>query len=360
METGGYKKAETFIRDIIKKKGLKPGDRLPTFRQLAKDAKISIATVQRVIAAMVSAGSLVSRVGSGTYISDYRNGVASLIGVIAPFSTPESGNFMSEIFVGIQDGLKAYNAHYLYYAHPNEIRDFSADKLAAELRKIESLNIKGFLIDHFGDDEKIWDFIEKTGLPAVCINNVHPYHKLSCVTLDNYSGGVQAAECFIKNGHCKCGVLTASPVNTSSVQERIAGFIATLRKNGAEFSEKDIIEIIGDKEHNLSRLKNHIQTSGITAFFAINDSVAATAMAQLKADGFKLPDDISFIGFDGSSLCDQIEPRLTSIRQSGVDMGAKASSMLCSMTNGEIPATGEVMEMRLPPKLIEKSSVRKI
>ena len=362
MEIGGYKKAESFIKDFIKEKSLKPGDRLPPFRKIAKEAHISIATVQRVIAAMVSGGSLVSKVGSGTYISEHRSGASVLIGVIAPFSMPESGNFLAEIFIGIQEGLKPYNAHYLYYAHPNDIRGFTEEKEEAELKKIESLNIKGFIVNHYGDDENIWRFIEKTRCPVVCINNSHPFHKYSCVTLDNYQGGILAAEYFIKMGHRNCAVLLTYPNNTSSVQERIDGFSSTLKKSGMEFTDKNIITITAsEKDPPVRRIKEYITSPpNITAFFAINDPLAVIAMTQLKKDGLRIPDDVSIMGFDGSTLCCQVEPKLTSVLQSGAEMGVKAASLLCSMIKNEFPASGEIIEIRLKPELIINSSVKKI
>ena len=54
-------------------------------------------------------------------------------------------------------------------------------------------------------------------------------------------------------------------------------------------------------------------TGRTTAFFADNDSLAMEVMKIIKGVGLKIPDDISIIGFDNDSLCEIIEPHLTTV-----------------------------------------------
>lgn len=58
------------LRDVLLSGGMKPGDRLPATRTLAEETGVSRTTVIDAIDRLVSEGMLVSRVGSGTYVSD--------------------------------------------------------------------------------------------------------------------------------------------------------------------------------------------------------------------------------------------------------------------------------------------------
>lgn len=58
------------LRDIILTGGLRPGDRLPASRTLAKETGVSRTTVIDAIDRLVAEGMLVSRVGAGTFVSD--------------------------------------------------------------------------------------------------------------------------------------------------------------------------------------------------------------------------------------------------------------------------------------------------
>ncbi len=58
------------LRDILLSGGLRPGDRLPASRIMAREAGVSRTTVIDAVDRLISDGMLISRVGSGTYVSE--------------------------------------------------------------------------------------------------------------------------------------------------------------------------------------------------------------------------------------------------------------------------------------------------
>src|SRR5205809_3980774 len=58
------------VRDMIRQGSLKPGDRLPPERELAKRLGISRASLRHGLRFLAAIGVLTSRHGSGTYIAD--------------------------------------------------------------------------------------------------------------------------------------------------------------------------------------------------------------------------------------------------------------------------------------------------
>jgi GntR family transcriptional regulator len=65
-----YAQLERAIRMAIASVRLKPGDQLPTVRQLAVDLRINANTVAKVYAELERAGVLETRRGVGTFVSE--------------------------------------------------------------------------------------------------------------------------------------------------------------------------------------------------------------------------------------------------------------------------------------------------
>ena len=69
-----------------------------------------------------------------------------------------------------------------------------------------------------------------------------------------------------------------------------------------------------------------LQATGIapTALFCAHDGLALTAVSELLARGYKIPEDMSVVGFGDFSAATQISPQLTIIKVQGLEMGVAA------------------------------------
>lgn len=68
-----------------------------------------------------------------------------------------------------------------------------------------------------------------------------------------------------------------------------------------------------------------------SALFADNDMIALGAMQALQKNGYKIPEDISIVGFDGTSLCDVFSPQITTVRVFNREMGRLAVKRLIEL-----------------------------
>lgn len=64
------------------------------------------------------------------------------------------------------------------------------------------------------------------------------------------------------------------------------------------------------------------QESLANCYFADNDTIAAGALRALKEYGYRIPQDISIIGFDDLPLCNYLDPPLTTVQVSKQYMDA--------------------------------------
>ena len=69
------------------------------------------------------------------------------------------------------------------------------------------------------------------------------------------------------------------------------------------------------------------------AYFADNDWIAIGAIKAFKKIGYRIPEDVSIIGFDDVPFCTVIEPSLTTIHVHKRAMGEIAVSHLVKRLN---------------------------
>lgn len=66
-------------------------------------------------------------------------------------------------------------------------------------------------------------------------------------------------------------------------------------------------------------------------YFADNDLIAAGAVRALKEAGYRIPQDVSLIGFDDMPLCTYVEPALSTVRVPKQYMGQMAVRRLTEL-----------------------------
>jgi LacI family transcriptional regulator len=94
-----------------------------------------------------------------------------------------------------------------------------------------------------------------------------------------------------------------------------------------------------------------------SVIFATADDMAVGAMNALYDNGYKIPEDVSVVGFYDTKMSSLFRPKLTTIRQPIYDMGAVAIRLLIKLIKGEEVADNMVL---LPHELIVRNSCRKI
>ena len=85
----------------------------------------------------------------------------------------------------------------------------------------------------------------------------------------------------------------------------------------------------------------------------INALVAIGAMNEAQRMGYRVPEDLSFVGIDGIELSSLVTPRLTTYRSNASELGKKAFEMLCKLIE-----TGEISSYTHSLTLQEGESVR--
>lgn len=94
-----------------------------------------------------------------------------------------------------------------------------------------------------------------------------------------------------------------------------------------------------------------------TALIASSDPIAIGALRALNDRGLRVPEDISLMGFDDTSLSAFTAPPLTTIHAPAYDMGSFGANIVFNILKLQ-PATA--MKIQLPCKLMERQSCQKL
>lgn len=196
-------------------------------------------------------------------------------------------------------------------------------------------------------------------LKCVSVERIYP-NKYTVIS-DNRMGSLQALEYLYFLGHRKIAHI-ACPLDSVAGKERYDAYKEFLNMKGIDFNPKYVVEAKdftheAGKEAALELLQNSFDDLP-TAVYIAYDDIAYVAMTTFQEKGFRIPDDISVVGFDNIKLAGFTTPPLTTIEQDRVAIGRKAADILVSLI--EEKSIDEPYEIRIPTKLIMRNSCIRI
>ncbi len=205
-------------------------------------------------------------------------------------------------------------------------------------------------------DQNVLDFVG-TNIPCVSTNFKIP--GIPIVVTANEDAGYQAVNYFIENGHKKIAYIAGSfsEYNLSAI-ERLNGMKKSFAEAGLEFDES-YVEYCSEwtRECGAQAMQALLaRHSDITAVFVASDNMAVGAMEYAKSIGKRIPEDLSFIGFDDDMFSEFYSPPLTTFRQNQNIIGELAAEILMNKLVN-IPVNDCVY---VPAEFIIRKSVRNL
>lgn len=175
------------------------------------------------------------------------------------------------------------------------------------------------------------------------------------VFINNADAARMAGEYLVKKGHTRIGYLKGK-YRIKAFGSRAVGLQIALQKHGLELEEEYIVNLAVTMEEAYQDMLEYLKSGPKlpTAFFADNDNLALGAMQALKETGFRVPQDVSIIGFDDLPFCEIAVPRLTSLRVPKQEMGRLAVREIMEMIQGR---TDTKTKIQICTEFMERDSV---
>lgn len=197
----------------------------------------------------------------------------------------------------------------------------------ANIATLISRRVDGIVAAPCGDNPELLEEINRTTTPVILVDRVFHDSRLPHVTTNNYSGGFEATNYLIRNGHtriaCIQGVRTSVPN-----KKRVAGYMDALRRVGIE--ENAIV--VGN---DFSLQNGYLETKLLlnmsprpTAIFALSNTIGLGAIKAIKEAGLRIPEDFSMIVYDDNVYMDYLTPPVTRVSQPVEEMGKLAVKLL--------------------------------
>ncbi len=306
-----------------------------TIRDVAKKAKVSTATVSLVIHGNDRISKLTrNRVLRAIQELNYypsrsaRDLVSRKSGNIGFVITEDhflkTEPFYTKIFLGCEFEARK---HPYYVLLATISRDYSEEvplpRFVLE-KSVDGVIIAGSVADSFIKN------LKRYHLPTVYIDYYPEEGEHAAILIDNLNGAKEAVQHLIDCGHKEIGFI-GGDIGHPSIRDRFQGYKMTLEMNGIEYN--DIYAVID--EEIISRERGYRATErllaknkNITAIFACNDAMAIGAMQYLKEKQYRIPEDISLIGFDDIESDLFLDPPLTTLNVPKMDMGSEALRLI--------------------------------
>jgi len=306
-----------------------------TIKDIARLANVSVTTVSRVINNKPEGVSEETRQKILKLVKElgYQpNAIArglvtkktKTIGLIIPdISNP----FFPDIARGVEDSAHIYGYN-VFLCNTDD----NLEKESEYIKALKEKYVDGiiFTSSSIPKHEHIIELVE-SGIPVVIMDRRVDSENIYGVFLDNYEGGYIATKHLIDLGHRKIGCITG-PLHTKSARERLEGYKKALLDSGIEIDEKLIFEGDYKIKGGITGAERLLKDNkDISAIFACNDLMAYGAYKTIRSFGYKIPEDISVVGFDDIQLSQILEPQLTTVRQPAYDMGLTAARMLIKL-----------------------------
>lgn len=320
-----------------------------TLKDVAREARVSTATVSRVInghgnVTDATRSRILGIVERLRYVPDsaarsLSTGLTNTIGVLLP---DLHGEFFSEIIRGIDQAARRRGLHLLLCG----VHGSAAEaKLAIRALKgrVDGLLImspyadSAFLADQSADD-----------MPAVVMNSPVRGDSHSSFCLDNRGGARAMVRHLAGAGHRRIAFI-AGPQDNFDATERLAGYCEAIAEIGPELRE---FVLPGDfSEDSGYRAAQRLLTldERPDAVFAANDMTALGCLRAFNEAGVSVPDDVALAGFDDIPMARFVAPPLTTVRVPMAELGARALDGVAAAVGAEkvTPKSTEIVATEL-------------
>lgn len=257
----------------------------------------------------------------------------------------EADPFYSLITEGISTELQNQRCNLLYYVmNERHLEETVFEEI------FETNHVSGTIFVGADFDNALFEKVALLDVPVVTVDN--QYRGFGSVNTDNYTGALEAMNHLVELGHEQI-IFLSGPLKHKSIKQRHNGYEDIMKKRFPA-SRPLVIECDGVSVNDGYEAIRSCGNIDFTAVFAATDKLAIGGIKALKERGYRIPQDISFVGFDDIEWGLHTEPPLTTIRTAKHQMGALAAQLLTHLINSKEEA--HIADIMVSAKLVPRAS----
>jgi DNA-binding LacI/PurR family transcriptional regulator len=322
-------------QDVAERAGV---SRSAVSRAFTPGASIAPATLARVQAAADALGYEVNGLARG--LLAHRS---QLVGLVT--SDPNDA-FRAETIAALSNGLiERGNVPALISIGPGTEDIANASRQLLRYRAQATIFLSG------SPPTSLVELMRRNGQTLILINRAET--ELDVVRCDNKGGARQAFKALQKTGASRFGVInTVRPSPSLLTREQTFGRLVTASGADLTVVRADHSDYQGGREAARRLLADGTPPEAI---FCANDLMAFGAIDSLRDAGFRVPADVSIIGFDDVPMAAWAAYRLTTLRQ---DPARIAKEVMALLDRREAAPNSPPLSVRFPVDLVVRETVR--
>lgn len=331
---------------------------MSTITDVAREAGVSVATVSRALRGLdrvsprtrervFRVAERLDYVASPTATS-LASGRTQVVGVVAPFLTRW---FFATVVSAIEKALRQHGHHVLLF----DLEDESYDRRLPLSQGMLWKRVDGVITLNLPMSPEELKLVERLGLPLVAIGT--PVPGRPNVRVDDDRAMRTATEHLVSLGHERIAYVGAVPANVAHIQTpqaRLDAFRDVMRSHGLAEHKQWILGSDWTADSAAHDTRTLLASRDRpTAVAAASDEMAIGVMAAARAEGLRIPEDLSVIGIDDHALSNVLG--LTTVRQDVAAQGRLAGEILLRLlgvVSGDDPGTHVVV----PTQLVVRAS----
>ena len=236
-----------------------------------------------------------------------------------------------------------------------------SQKLREKLRLAKERLVDGLILfaSYVGAEElSILQEYLNDGIPIVLVEQGIPGIMTDTVMVDNAHASFRAVERLILDHHTRIALVNG-PEEVTVFQERRKGYYDAMRTYNLPVDERWAISGTFIKAGEYAAIRKIFDApQPPTAIYATNYHATIGAAVTLHERHFRIPEDISLIGFDHFDPMDAIEPPLTLVEQPIQDIAQTSADLLLKRIKGDYADFPQMITLNT--KMLMRDSVRKI
>ncbi|HZD48279.1 MAG TPA: LacI family DNA-binding transcriptional regulator [Silvibacterium sp.] len=337
-------------------------------RDVAKHARVSIATVSRTINRVPTVDAQLAErvwkaIGELNYFPNTQaralvSGRTRLLGLLVSEIT---NPFFPELIEGFEE-IAVANGYEILIGSTS----YDLARMATCIRRMLERNVEGVAVMTFGIERPLLEELSSRDIPMVFVDAGPPGPLIRALIVDYRRGIREGVQHLAALGHRNIAFISG-PLGQGSAQARKTAFIESVKEiESAE--EVESVDEIGltprpawliEGDHTLEggmRAMTHLLSlpERPTAVMCSNDMTAIGALRVLARAGLGVPRDMSVIGFDDIHLAEFVYPPLTTVRMSRKDLARGAFESLRSVAENLEPS--QQRSWTIPTRLIIRES----
>lgn len=306
-----------------------------TIYDVAREAKVSMATVSRVVNGNPNVKPATrDRVNEVIKRLNYRpnavaRGLASkkttTVGVIIP---DISNVYYSELARGLEDVATMYKYQTIISNSDND-----AQKEQEIFNNLLSKQVDGIIFLGGTLSKETTNIIKTSSVPVV-VSGTHDLDaSLPAVNIDYINASKEITEKFVQDGVKKFAFVGGGYSEKAQI-DILEGMKSVLSANNIKLDDASIY--IGQEQYlDGEKAYEAIKSQNPEVIMCISDEQAIGIVHAVQDDGKDIPNELQVISFNNTRLVKMVRPKLSSVMQPLYDIGAVGMRLLTKYMNDE-------------------------